>query len=79
MEAAGLSVHGVRKSSQWMTLLRSHATAIAADTKLAPVFEQHCMHYSKSVSDWYVVNGHDTSPLRVTDGHGFALRVKTHT
>lgn len=59
MEEAGLSVHGIRKSSQWMTLLRSHASAIAADTKLAAVFKKHCKHYKNSATDWYALTNVD--------------------
>lgn len=49
-------MHSIRKSSQWMTLLRSHAQAIASDTTLAPVFATHCQPHWKSADDWSVLS-----------------------
>lgn len=56
MAKAGLALHSIRKSSQWMTLQREHAQAITSDTKMAPVFAKHCITYWNSADDWYTSN-----------------------
>ncbi len=41
----------MRKSSQWVTLLRSHARVVANDSLLAPNFDEHCRFFWNSETD----------------------------